>query len=291
MIIENGLALRPLDLDAVQAFVLIADLASFTRAAEALDTTQSAVSLKLKRLEGRLGRRLLERTPRRVRLSAEGMNFLDAARELLSAHERALSSHVTARISLRIGIGDQAGGTQLPTLLAKVGAYDRSLQLEVRIGSSRSLLAAYDSNELDAVIVCRDTERPDGETLFIEPHHWYAVSGWEQSPGEPLRLASLASPCTVRGLALKALEEAGIAWSEVFVGGGIPAVSAAVSAGLAVSPLTRRTCPPSAVDVGARLGLPEIPPIEIALYTRTTDPRTREAIRILVAALRATTSS
>src|SRR5580658_10210260 len=73
MIIENGLALRPLDLDAVQAFVLVADLASFTRAAEALDTTQSAVSLKLKRLEGRLGRRLLERTPRRVRLSAEGV--------------------------------------------------------------------------------------------------------------------------------------------------------------------------------------------------------------------------
>jgi DNA-binding transcriptional LysR family regulator len=291
MIIENGLALRPLDLDAVQAFVLIADLASFTRAAEALDTTQSAVSLKLKRLEGRLGRRLLERTPRRVRLSAEGVTFLDAARELLSAHERALSSHVSARMSLRIGFGDQAGGTQLPTLLAKVGAYDRSLQLEVRIGTSRSLLAAYDSNELDAVIVCRDAERPDGETLFIEPHHWYAVSDWQQMPGEPLRLASLASPCVVRGLALKALEEAGIAWSEVFVGGGIPAVSAAVSAGLAVSPLTRRTCPPSAVDVGARLGLPEIPPIEIALYTRTTEPRTCEAIRILVAALRATTST
>jgi len=291
MIVENGLALRPLDLDAVQAFVLVADLASFTRAAEALDTTQSAVSLKLKRLEGRLGRRLLERTPRRVRLSAEGVSFLDAARELLHAHERALGSHVSSRMSLRIGIGDQAAGTQLPTLLAKVGAYDRALRFEVRIGTSRSLLAAYDSSELDAVIVCRDIERPDGEVLFAEPHYWYAVSDWEQTPGEPLRLASLASPCMVRGLALKALDEAGVAWSEVFVGGGIPAVSAAVSAGLAVSPLTRRTCPPLAVDVGARLGLPQLPPIEITLYTRTTEPRTREAIRILVAALRTTISN
>ena len=45
---------------------------SFTRAAEAMDTTQSAVSLKIKRLEAGLGRRLLERTPRLVRLSAEG---------------------------------------------------------------------------------------------------------------------------------------------------------------------------------------------------------------------------
>ena len=46
--------------DTVQAFVLIADFASFTRAAQALDTSQAAISLKLKRLEERLGYRLLQ---------------------------------------------------------------------------------------------------------------------------------------------------------------------------------------------------------------------------------------
>ena len=69
--------MRALDLDTVQAFVLVADLASFTRAAEASGTTQSAVSLKLKKLEQRLGRRLIERTPRLVRLSGDGAAFLD----------------------------------------------------------------------------------------------------------------------------------------------------------------------------------------------------------------------
>lgn len=44
-------AMRALDVEAVQAFVLTADFKSFTRAAEAMDTTQSAVSLKIKRLE------------------------------------------------------------------------------------------------------------------------------------------------------------------------------------------------------------------------------------------------
>ena len=72
-------ATKPLDLSAVRAFVLTADLQSFTRAAEALDSTQSAVSLKLRQLETQLGRRLLERTPRHVRLSAEGAAFLDAS--------------------------------------------------------------------------------------------------------------------------------------------------------------------------------------------------------------------
>jgi Bacterial regulatory helix-turn-helix protein, lysR family len=42
--------MKTLDLDAVAAFVLVADFRSFTRAAEAAGTTQSAISLKLKRL-------------------------------------------------------------------------------------------------------------------------------------------------------------------------------------------------------------------------------------------------
>ena len=81
----------PLDLDAVRAFVRIAELGSFTRAAEVMGSTQAAVSLKLKRLEDRLGWRLIERTPRMVELSARGSVFLENARELLETHDRALA--------------------------------------------------------------------------------------------------------------------------------------------------------------------------------------------------------
>ena len=89
--------MRPLDLDAVAAFVMVADLRSFTRAAEAAGVTQSAISLKLKRLERQLGRRLIERTPRLVRLSADGAGFLDRARDLLAAHDRAVGRDTAVR--------------------------------------------------------------------------------------------------------------------------------------------------------------------------------------------------
>src|SRR5919205_1492933 len=104
---------RPLDLDAVRAFVRVAELDSFTRAAEAMRTTQSAVSLKLKRLETRLGCRLVERTPRHVQLSAQGALFLDRARELLDAHERALAAFAGARQRFAIGISDHVAGPEL----------------------------------------------------------------------------------------------------------------------------------------------------------------------------------
>ena len=60
-----------LDIATVQAFLLVAEF-SLTRAAEALGTTQAAISMKLQRLEAVVGKRLVERSPRAVRLTAEG---------------------------------------------------------------------------------------------------------------------------------------------------------------------------------------------------------------------------
>ena len=80
----------------------------------------------------------------------------------------------------------------------------------------------------------------------------------------------------MRGNALKALDGAGIAWAEVFVGGGIGTVGAAVMAGLAVAPMTRRGCPPQAVDVGNRLGLQVLAPVDIAMCARLRDAGLRE---------------
>src|SRR5215470_2350575 len=101
-----------LDIATVQAFLLVADLQSFTRAAEALGTTQAAVSLKLQRLETLLGKRLVERSPRAVRLTADGASFLDRARALMAAHDRALSGEAPAAQSLSLGISDHAAGPE-----------------------------------------------------------------------------------------------------------------------------------------------------------------------------------
>jgi DNA-binding transcriptional LysR family regulator len=67
----------------VQAFIAIADQASFSRAASTLNITQTALSRRLQNLEGQLGVKLLERTTRSVSLSALGRDFLPRAQRLL----------------------------------------------------------------------------------------------------------------------------------------------------------------------------------------------------------------
>ncbi|SDT42523.1 DNA-binding transcriptional regulator, LysR family [Pseudomonas asplenii] len=278
---------KPLDIDTVQAFVLIADLASFTRAAQALDTSQAAISLKLKRLEERLGYRLLERTPRHVRLTPCGEQFIQAARNLLQAHARALGD-MTAPPTRRlvIGISDHVAGPDLPVLLSRLAQYDPLLLIEVRIASSRDLSASFDRGELDAAIVRREGDRQDGEVLVVERFGWFAAPTWQQVPGSVLRLATLAAPCGVRHLAVRVLDDAGIAWTEVFVGGGVMAVGAAVSAGLGVAALAKRVAPAGAIEVGEQLGLPPLPLTEIILHARPTDARSQETLRALSATFR-----
>src|SRR5579864_4701119 len=109
--------MNTLDLDAVRAFILTADLSSFTRAADRLQTSQAAISMKVQRLETQLQRRLLERTPRHVGLSSDGTAFLPVARELLHLHDRAVTSVDTPTRSLAIGISQHLVGAQIPRLL------------------------------------------------------------------------------------------------------------------------------------------------------------------------------
>ena len=277
---------RPLDLDAVQAFVRIAELGSFTRAAEAMRTTQAAVSLKLKRLEERFGCRLIERTPRYVQLSAQGAAFLEPARELLAVHDRALAVFAGARQRLTIGISDHVAGPELPALIARMNAQDPQLLIEIRIGSSGDLLQSFDRRELDTVIVRLHAERSDGEIITEEKFGWFASPSWQHRAGEPLPLATMAEPCGVRALAGQLLDAAGLPWTEIFVGGGVAAVAAAVMAGLGVAALSPRMVPFGAVDVGRKLGLPDLPRLPVLLHTRVKDGRPRDALAALSAAFR-----
>ena len=275
-----------LDLSTVQAFLLVAELQSFTRAAEALGTTQAAISLKLQRLEAVLGKRLVERSPRAVRLTADGSAFLDHARTLMDAHERALSGQQLVRPQLSLGISDHAAGPELVPMLERLNAVSSQLSFAVSIGFSRALLDRYDADSLDAVIIRREGSRRGGEKLIEDTFGWFAAPRLAWTGAERLPLATLAAPCGVRTVAVRALDKAGIAWREAFVGGGVAAVIAAALAGLAVAPLARRIAPPGLIDVGPRLGLPDLGGSAVMLYSKVSDSAKLTALRTLAATFR-----
>jgi DNA-binding transcriptional LysR family regulator len=275
-----------LDIDTVQAFLLVAELQGFTRAAEALGTTQAAVSMKLQRLEAVVGKRLVERSPRAVTLTADGAAFLPHARVLMTAHDRALSGERPAPQQLSLGISDHAAGPELVPLLERWQTMSSRLALSVTIGFSREMQDAYDEGKLDAVIVRQEGSRRGGEKLTVDEFGWFATKRFAWHRGESLPLATLAPPCGVRAIAVRVLDKAGIGWSETFVGGGVTAVVAAALAGLAVAPLARRIAPAGLTDIGPAHGLPRLGASKVMLHSKVSDPTKLVALRTLAATFR-----
>ncbi|MGH8184417.1 MAG: LysR family transcriptional regulator [Rhodanobacteraceae bacterium] len=274
-------------MEAVKAFVLIAELQSFTRAAGVLDTSQASISMKLRRLETQLGRRLLERTPRRVRLSAEGAVFLEAARELVDAHERAVKSFDTETRRLSIGVSQHLVGSRLPALMQQLSRHDATLKIDLRAAGSRELLQSLDNGTLDAAIALHDGHsRDNGKSIYTESFVWMAAPHWRPFEGEPLPLSTQGKSCSVRQAATRALDAAGVEWAEVFIGQGAASVGAAATAGIAVAVLAKRASPLDTIDVGAKFGLPALPKRKVILYSSLRDRRSRQALDMLADAFR-----
>lgn len=74
-----------LDADQLRALATLAEELSFTRAAERLGVAQPALSARISRMERRLGRQLVERSTRSVRITPVGQDLLARAKPMLDA--------------------------------------------------------------------------------------------------------------------------------------------------------------------------------------------------------------
>ncbi len=105
----------------MQAFVQVVEHGGFTEAAKVLGLSPSAVSKLISRLEDRLGARLLQRTTRRVSLTAEGRVYADQVREILADIDAVEASvggaEAEPRGPLRVNVAHGFGMTQVVPLI------------------------------------------------------------------------------------------------------------------------------------------------------------------------------
>jgi DNA-binding transcriptional LysR family regulator len=122
-------------IDAMRMFMRVAELASFTQAADSLGLPKSSVSTALQRLEAELATQLLHRTTRRVRLTADGQQFYERCRDLLADLDdvQRMFQRSDASLNGRLRV-DMPGGLArylvIPALPAFMAAHPQ-LQLEL----------------------------------------------------------------------------------------------------------------------------------------------------------------
>lgn len=141
------------ELQQMRYVVAVAELGSFTRAAERCFVVQSALSHQVARLEQELGTRLFHRTSRQVRLSPAGEAFLPVARQCLEAADRAAAEVAAAmgeiRGPLSVGVIPTVAAVDVPATLRSFRAEHPGVQVRFTSGSSDELVRSVAEGRLD----------------------------------------------------------------------------------------------------------------------------------------------
>ncbi len=270
-----------IDSELLRSFVAIADHGSFTRAANIVNRTQSAVSMQMKRLEEDvLKRPLFERDGRGVQLTAEGQVLLGYARRILKLQGEVFTTlrqpHMVG--SVRIGTPDDYVMRFLPGILARFAQAYPLVQVEVHCEPSYQLLQRQD---LDLTIVTREPGQEIGQLLRQERFVWAQARGHNVHECTPLPLAMFNPGCFCRAWACNALDAGERPYRIAYSSPSLSAIMAVVSAGLAITAQLESIIPPDLEIIGAAEGLPDLPLTSIVLLR---NPRSQTQVSETLAA-------
>jgi DNA-binding transcriptional LysR family regulator len=265
-----------LDIDQLRTFVAIADTGSFTRAAEIVHKTQSAVSMQMKRLEERVGRAIFQRDGRLSKLTEDGERLLDYARRIVRLNSECIASFNESELvgRVRLGLPDDYADRYLPEILARFARSNPRAEVTVMCEPSPNLIDRIQSGDLDLAIITHVDRHGPSEIVRVEQLLWVSSARSGVHEEAPVPLALGRPTCDWRHSATEALESAGRPFRILYVSWHSTAVGAAVLAGLAVSVLPESAARPGMRILGPSDGFPALPSCKIGLIRnrRETNP-------------------
>jgi DNA-binding transcriptional LysR family regulator len=238
-------------LEPLRHFILVAQHGTFTAAARHAHVTQPALTASIKRLEGQMGARLLDRGQAGATLTAAGAALLPRARAALAAVDegrRAVAEVMGLAVgSVRLGAGATVCTYYLPRTLAKFRARHPGVQISLREANPDQLLDALEAGDLDLVILARVAPRAGiGEDLLRVARSGLAREKWLDdelvlvgAPGvdpETAPLVTFAHGATTRTLVDQYFPGVPVAMEL----GSIAAVKGNTRAGVGVALVSRR---------------------------------------------------
>lgn len=262
--------MRNLDISVLRSFVAVAQTGGVTRAAGFLNLTQSAVSMQLKRLEQMMGQDLLDRSNRRISLTAAGEQLLGYARRMVEMNDdmfARLTDHAFEG-EVTLGVPHDIVYPVIPRVLQRFNAEYPRVKVKLTSLYTSGLKRMYDRGECDLILTTEAELTEGGETLKHLPLRWIGAprgTAWKQ---RPLPLANCMN-CSFRVAARELLEQEDIAWEQAVESDSDRTVEATVAADLAVTVMLEGTEPPHLEQIAPGCNLPELGEQKINLYGGT----------------------
>ena len=149
----------------LKAFITVAEIGSFSEAADRIYLTQSAISKRIALLEQQIGKRLFDRIARQVSLTEAGNELLPRARRILQEYENALQAindlSGEASGTLRLAISHHLGLHRLPPILKQFAQQYPNVTLDIEFMDSEKAYEKILHGESEVAVI----------TLALESHH------------------------------------------------------------------------------------------------------------------------
>lgn len=283
--------MRNLDMTTLRSFLEVAEQGGVTRAAQVLNLTQSAVSMQLKRLEEMLGIDLLDRSNRRIALTASGEQLLTYARRIVDLNDEAVGrlSDEVYEGQIVLGVPHDIVYPVVPRVLKTFNSFFPRVNIALKSSSTMRLHEALKKGEVDLILTTEKALTPGGETLTKMPLKWVGALGGQAWRKRPLRLG-FCNFCIFRTTVLRSLDKAGIGWELAIESDEDRSVEALISADLAVGALLETSIPPHQEAINAQGALPDLGFQQINMYgVANRDDITRQLADLLRQGFRAAT--
>jgi DNA-binding transcriptional LysR family regulator len=277
---------RDLNSSLLRTLLMVVETGSVSNAAQALHRTQAAVSMALRRLEEEVGQRLLERSPRGVKLTAAGSILIPYARRILGTGVAARAALNAGQVSgtVRLGILEDIAVGQLQHALRRFAASFPNVALEIMVDSSPELSRGLANGALDFVIGDPTLINAEPLAVWQHPLSWAAgLTYGGDARREPLPVVGFGGVCPWQDKLFASLRQAGIAWKVVCISTSLSAIQSAVEAGLGVAVLLDWNIRPDSMQVlePSATGLPRPPLADFGLFSRADESDSTSAVQIL----------
>lgn len=149
-----------MELRQLNTFIRAAQFQSFSKAAESLGYSQSAVTVQIRLLEEELGVRLFDRMGKRVSLTEQGRTFLERAMCIIQEVDRARLSlsgaDETLRGQLHIGTLESLCYARLPGIIRRFRVRHPQVRIQITTGIPEELIAKMERGELDIIYILEE---------------------------------------------------------------------------------------------------------------------------------------
>lgn len=278
-----------MDLDPalLRAFIAVKETGGFTRAAQRLHLTQSAVSHQIRRLEEQVGRQLFYRTTRSLSLTEDGDDFLPLAMQILQSLDALARRFRPSKVSgiVRFGVPETFMGEQLPAMLNQFARAFPDVRVDVNVGTYFDLRSMVAAKQLDLAVVLSESRRnKDGTLLRRTKFVWVAAETFDPPQGASLPLAFAPAPCVDRRIGTTALKRTSVKWHVAFTSPSQEGIRTAVLSGIAAAVQMQNDLKPGMRIIDGQYGLPPLPKAEFTLISRTSEktPAVDEFSRMLL---------